>query len=315
MDKSIKDSLKKVLKGIGLYNVVRKFYHLFKYSDTKISDNRIELEQMIQVGIMNQYKIMASFCTRRRGRGTSQLIDTGFKVYSQFDEDGILLYIFSLIGFTNRKVVEMSCGNGMECNTANLIIHHACYGLLFDGDENNIKSANDFFKKNKMTWILPPVCIQAWITKDNVNSLIKEEGFEGEVDLLSLDIDGIDYYLWKNLQVISPRVFICECHNVVPDDMAITIPYKDDFSYKSKDNYHEEFRSVSPLAMIKLSKEKGYRLIGSHKYGFNLIFMRNDVGKEYFPEVLLEDISNNQYTKVAKETRWPLVKDAPWVEV
>jgi hypothetical protein len=236
-------------------------------------------------------------------------------VYSQFDEDGILLYIFSLIGFTNRKVVEICCGNGSECNTANLIINHACYGLLFDGDKFNIENAITFFKNNKSTWLLPPICKQEWITKDNINKLIEEENFVGDIDLLSLDIDGIDYYVWDSIKVISPRVFICECHNIVPDDMAITIPYKKDFSYMSKNNYHEEFRSVSPLAMIKLSKEKGYRLIGSHKYGFNLVFLRNDVGTEYFPEIALDKISNNQYTIISKKTRWPLVKDAPWVKV
>ena len=162
---------------------------------------------------------------------------------------------------------------------------------------------------------MPPICKHAWITKDNINLLIEEEGFKGDIDFLSLDIDGIDYYIWKSLEIISPRVFICECHNIIPDDMAVTIPYKDDFSHISKDNYNEEFMGVSPLAMIKLSKEKGYRLIGSHKYGFNLIFMRNDTGNEYFPEVGLYEITNNQYTIKAKETRWPKVKDAPWINV
>jgi len=113
MAKSTKEFLKKVLKGLGLYNAARKFYHSFKRVDIKIIDNKIELEQMIQAGIMNQYKIMASLCM---GKGVNMpcLIDTGFKVYSQFDEDGILLHIFSLIGFTNRKVVEICCGNGMQ---------------------------------------------------------------------------------------------------------------------------------------------------------------------------------------------------------
>ena len=306
--------LKTVLKGIGLYNFARTIYHLFRRAE-KIIDNRMELEQMIQVGIMNQYKIMAAMSTGGGVEHLPKIIDTGFKVYSQFDEDGILLYIFSLIGFTNRKVVEICCGHGAECNTANLIINHACYGLLFDGDENNIQAATNFFRNNKSTWILPPICKHAWITKDNINHLIEEEGFSGDVDLLSLDIDGIDYYIWESLRIISPSVFVCECHNIVPDDMAITIPYKVDFSYKAKDNYHVEFHSASPLAMIKLSKEKGYRLIGSHKYGFNLVFMRNDIGNNYFPEVSLNEISNNQYTIIAKETRWPLVKDAPWVKV
>jgi len=306
--------IKRILMKLRLYSIASKIYNSFKRSKIKIIDNRLELEQMIQVSIMNQYKILSSVLTEKNYE-LPKIIDTGFKVYSQFDEDGILLYLFSLIGFTNRKVVEICCGHGAECNTANLIINHACYGLLFDGDENNIKSAINFFNTNKSTWLLPPICKHAWITKDNINSLIEEEGFNGNIDLLSLDIDGIDYYLWNSLKIISPRVFICECHNIIPDDMSVTIPYKEDFSHMSKDNYHEEFFGVSPLAMIKISKEKGYRLIGSHKYGFNLIFMRNDIGNNYFPEVALSEISNNPYTINSKKTRWPLVKDAPWVKV
>jgi len=304
--------IKRILKCMGLYNVAKKFYYFFKRNEIKIIDNRLELEQMIQVSIMNQYKIMVSLQTDEI-QNLPKIIDTGFKAYSQFDEDGILLYIFSLIGFTNRKVVEMCCGIGAECNTANLIINHACYGLLFDGDENNIKSAINFFKSNKSTWLLPPICKHVWITKDNINSLIEEEGFKGDIDLLSLDMDGVDYYIWKSLEIISPRVFICECHNMIPDDMAVTIPYKDDFSGWSKDN--ALFLGASPLAMIKISKEKGYRLIGSHKYGFNLIFMRNDIGNKYFPEVSLGEISNNQYTILIKKTAWPFYEDAPWVKV
>src|SRR5690606_6410431 len=128
--------------------------------------------------------------------------DTGFKVYSQFNEDGILLYIFSLIGFSNRKVVEICAGHGEECNTANLIINHACHGLLFDGDGANIEHAQKFFARNQSTWLLPPICKQAWITKDNINSLLDDNGFTGDIDLLSLDIDGNDYWVWDAINVI-----------------------------------------------------------------------------------------------------------------
>ena len=306
--------MKKLLRQLGLLNVLKNWKRSFLQRGitwNHYSPKNLKFEQMLQVEIMNQYKIMASMSLKN----LPEMIDTGFQVYSQFDEDGILLYIFSLVGFTNRKVVEICCGIGSENNTANLIINHACYGLLFDGNEANINNAKKFFQNNAATWLLPPICKRAWITKDNINNLIEEEGFTGNIDLLSLDLDGIDYYIWESIKIISPRVFICECHNAVPDDMSITIPYKEDFSYMSKDNYHADFRSVSPLAMIKLSKTKGYRLIGSHKYGFNLIFMRNDVGNEYFPEITLDKVSNNQYTIMTKKTRWAAIKDAPWMEV
>lgn len=293
--------------------LAKKIRNLFRvYDVVSAKSTKPGMEQISQISCMNQYKLMSVLLPADK---LPSMCDAGFKVYSQFDEDGILLYIFSIIGFTNRRIVEIGAGDGKECNSANLIINHACHGLLLDGDPDNIRQAIDFFAKNASTWLMPPVCKHAWITKDNINTLIDENGFSGDVDLLSIDIDGNDYWIWKSIGVLRPRVMICETHNICPDGAAITIPYKEDFCYTSSDNYHEEFRSVSPLAMIKLSREKGYRLIGSHKYGFNLIFMRNDVGKEFFPEVDLGSISNNPYTVEAKKTRWDAVKNAPWVEV
>jgi hypothetical protein len=306
-----------MLRRLGLYNAAKTVYAHYKSNPEtqlirrQLDNTDLSNQQMEQVSLMNQYRLMARLLPEQ----LPDMIDTGFKVYSQFDEDGILLYIFSLIGFSNRKVIDICCGNGRDSNTANLIINHACYGLLFDGNQQNIDEANEFYRTNTSTLIMPPLGRCVWITKDNINQLIETEDWRGDIDLLSLDIDGIDYYVWDALTAVSPRVFICETHNIVPDDMAITIPYKEDFYYKSKDNYHEEFRSVSPLAMIRLSKRKGYRLVGSHKYGFNLIFLRNDVGNDYFPEVELSSISNNPYTILGKKTRWPLVKNAPWVKV
>lgn len=98
--------------------------------------------------------------------GISQV---GFKVFSQTDEDGILLYIFSLIGFTNKKCVEICAGNGIECNTANLIINHGWHGLLIDGNEDLVKKGIEFYKKNPNTYVYPPTFIHSWITRDNVN--------------------------------------------------------------------------------------------------------------------------------------------------
>jgi hypothetical protein len=102
---------------------------------------------MIQFGIMNKYK------TINAPPPPPLLDNVGFKAYSQFEEDGILLYIFSLIGFTNRKVVEICCGTGNECNTANLIIHHACHGLLLDGNEYNIKVATRWPLVKDAPWV------------------------------------------------------------------------------------------------------------------------------------------------------------------
>ncbi len=230
--------------------------------------------------------------------------EVGFKAYSQFEEDGILLYIFSLIGNTNKKVVEICAGNGQECMAANLIINHGWQGYLFDGSEENIKSGQNFFANHKQTFLMPPIFKQAWFTAENVNQVLTDSGAIGEVDLLSLDIDGMDYWVWKAINVIHPRVCVFETHNVIPSHLALTAKYDPNFYYLNQPVEQQDYRSASLLATVKLCQAKGYRLIGSHRHGFNCFFMRNDVGQNYFPEVSVESCHDNPYTKLAQGFRW-----------
>jgi hypothetical protein len=267
--------------------------------------------QIEQVLISNQYKLMKNLLKPEEMPG---LKDVGFKVFSQFEEDGLLLFIFSIIGTTNKKVVEICAGDGTECMAANLIINHGWDGLLFDGNPHCVAKGIEFFKNNGTTFLCPPVFRHEWLTRENINKLISDNGFEGTIDLLSLDVDGNDYYLMEAINVIQPRVIICETHNVIPGDQALTIPYKEDFFYVDG-NQNEEFRSVSLLGMKKLLFQKGYRLIGAHQYGFNAIFIQNEIGLEYFPEVSIESVLDNSYTRSRVESVWNQVKDLPWVKI
>jgi len=181
--------------------------------------------------------------------------DVGFRVHSQHEEDGILLFIFSLIGTTNKKCVEICAGNGIECNTANLIINHRWIGLLCDGSESNVKSAKRFYATNPDTKYWPPKILREWVTKGNVNGLIRENGFAGEVDLLSLDIDGIDYWLWEEISCISPRVVVLEFNHLWGPDASVTVPYRDDFVAEFT-RYGSDYAGASLRAFVKLGNER-----------------------------------------------------------
>jgi hypothetical protein len=210
-----------------------------------------------------------------------------FRSYSQNGEDGILLFIFSLVGTTNKKVVEISVGNGMECNAANLIINHGWRGLLFDGSEETIAVAKNFYKKHKDTWISPPTLVSAWITRDNVDQLISSHGFSGEIDLLSIDIDGNDYWIWKAIECIEPRVVVLEHNSLWGADRAITIPYQENFVADMTARVY--YSGASLPAFVKLGHEKGYRLVGVQRLGFNAFFVRAGVAEEILPEVTVEE--------------------------
>ena len=259
-----------------------------------------------QKALMNQYRWLA--------KSSPELLpdfaDAGFRKYSQFEEDGILLYLFSLIKPVNRTCLEICAGAGDECNTANLILNHGWWGYLYDGDPNNVKRGKKFFGKNSNTFLHPPEFRQEWITAENVNDLLSDAGLSGPIDLMSLDIDGMDYWVWKALEVIEPQVIVCETHNPIPADRALTVPYDPKFTFES-----ENHRGASLAAMTKLGNEKGYRLVGTHRYGFNAFFVKRGVGEEYFPEVDVASCLNDPFTKKAQQKRWPDAQKYDWQEV
>ena len=225
--------------------------------------------------------------------------DVEFRAFSQNGEDGILLYIFSLIGTSCRKAVEVCAGNGIECNTANLIINHGWQGLLFDGDERNIKVGRDFYTRCKDTYYAPPIFVRAWIDRENINALIMKHGFRGEVDLLSLDMDGIDYWVWDSISCINPRVVVLE-YNEQFGFEPVTVPYDPQFDRLRKDiNYW----GASLSAFCHLAEQKGYRLVGCNRQRLNAFFIRNDVGTDRLPEIQFEycmSKEREEYTLLAE---------------
>jgi hypothetical protein len=290
---------------------VRPLYSLLRHLRSLRSIDAESINQQLQQVLINQHQ-----ANLQQGKKSHEDISqAGFRCYSQFEEDGIILYVLSTIGMKTKKVVEICIGDGEECMATNLILNHGYQGFLFDGSEHNVDHANRLFKSKKDCLLTPPSIQAAWITKTNINDLLRNIGAQGEVDLLSLDIDGNDYYIWEAINEISPRLCVFETHNIVPGDLSITIPYEEDFNCWTKTGAGQDFRSVSLLAMKKLSERKGYRLIGAHKHGFNVFFLRNDIAQDIFPEVSIDHVHNNLWTKIGQQQRWPLVKDRAWAKV
>lgn len=236
--------------------------------------------------------------------------DTGFRVYSQNDEDGLLIFIFALIGFTNKVCVDIAFASPDGANVTNLICNWGFTGLLIDGSDMN--ESKKFFQTHKDTWIYPPKIVQTWVTKKNINNILKENKITGEIDLLSLDLDGVDYWIWKTIDVISPRVVVLEYMNIFDATTSVTVPYKEDFN---RYDIHEDFFGASIAAFVKLGKSKGYRLIGCNKYGFNAFFLRNDIGRNFLPTVSAASCLEHPQAKDGRKTRLPQVKNLGWIKV
>jgi hypothetical protein len=182
-------------------------------------------------------------------------------------------------------------------------------------NKDYIDRADIFFRQKKDCLLYTPVLTQSWITVENVNKLLTQSGCAGEVDLFSLDIDGNDYWIWDAIEVINPRLLVCETQNVIPSDKSLTIEYQADFTWRSKIGAEKDYVGVSLLAMQKLCKRRGYRMIGAHRHGFNVFFLREDEGVNFFPEVSIQEVHDNFWTRSGQTHRWPLVKDMPWKEV
>ncbi len=239
-----------------------------------------------------------------------ELGDVEFRSYSQNGEDGILLYLFSLLGHGGRRAVEVCASDGIQCNSANLIINHGWVGLLLDGDGKALERGRKFYRRCPTTATFPPKLVEAWITVENINSLLKEHDYTGEIDLFSLDMDGIDYWVWKAIDVISPRVIVLEYNSPMGPHRSVTVPYREDFQPAGGGH-----AGATLPAFVKLGHEKGYRLIGCQRYGFNAFFLRNDVGADLFREVPVEDCFHHPHAHWCMEFGRRSLAQLEWVEV
>jgi hypothetical protein len=243
--------------------------------------------------------------------------EIGFKCLSQADEDGILLFLFSIIGVARKLSVEICAGNGIECNTANLILNHGWHGLLVDGDEANVERGRRFFARSKHTYVYPPRFACAWVTRGSINEILTTNGFSGEIDLLSLDLDGVDYWIWESITAVAPRVVVVEYQDILGPDRSWTVPYADDFSARDypMTNGMPNFAGASLPAFVKLGRRKGYRLVGVNRYGYNAFFVRNGLGDYLLREIDVRECFGHPKVRWGMQERFPTVKDLPWVEV
>ena len=259
--------------------------------------------------LANQYLELG----RRRGPSPS-FEDVEFRAFSQNGEDGILLYIFSLIGMGGRRSVEICAGDGIQCNSANLIINHGWQGLMFDGDELLVERGRSYYAHLSDTFCFPPKIVHAWVTRENINQLIAENGFEGPVDLLSLDIDGVDYWVWDALDVVQPRVVVAEIQCIWGAGRAVTVPYSPAFQTQYV-NGLGVYSGASLPAFVKLARRKGYRLVGVQRLGFNAFFIKDGVGEDLIPEVDVEACVNRPFVAWAQQNLLAKVENLPWIEV
>jgi len=197
------------------------------------------------------------------------LLARRFRIYSQNEEDGIILALLEHAGVTDRRFVEI--GSGMSGGNSALLAYECGWsGLMIEIEQRKIDSLLVNFRHNPGV-----VGVAAAVSPANINDILRARGFTGEIDLLSLDIDSYDYWVLEALTVVSPRVLIVEYNARLGPDRALTIP-KD----CALDDIPGPLRGASLAAIEKLARRKGYRLVVCDPTGTNAFFLRDDVAPD-----------------------------------
>jgi len=215
-----------------------------------------------------------SLLSNERNRDPKRLLVHGFRAYSQHDEDGMIQEIFKRIKFSTRIFVEFGAGDGTENNTLYLMLS-GWRGLWIDGHEGNAGSIRrrflSFVEKGQLTFI------QGFVERDSINDMIGKAHFSGEIDLLSIDIDGNDYWVWEAISVVRPRVVVIEYNAVFRPPLAVVAEYKKDSAWDGTSYY-----GASLNALESLGTRKGYALVGCSLSGINAFFVRQDLASDEF---------------------------------
>jgi hypothetical protein len=223
-----------------------------------------------------------------RGEPLPSVWDTGFRVFSEYDEDGVIFFLLSVLGPGSRRFVDIGAGDGIHAsNCANLAFNLGFHGLFVDADSDRIDEGRAVYARHRDTRRYPPRFVDAFVKTATVDGLLRDAGFVGDVDVLSIDIDGNDYWIWEAMKSISPRIVMIETHDEygLADVLA---PYDEDFVCR-RDRPNETV-GASPAAMTKLATRLGYRLVGANRLGFNAFYLRNDLAPELVPQIDVADL-------------------------
>jgi len=202
-----------------------------------------------------------------------RLADAEFKVFSQFGDDGIIQYLLQQVDIPEdkRTFIEFGVQDYQESNTRFLLMNDNWSGLILDGSASNIDKvvADAQFWRHNLT------AVAAFIDRDNVNDLFARKGFEGEIGLLSVDIDGNDYWVWESIGVVNPIIVVCEYNSVFGAEHAVTVPYDPAFQ-RGAAHYSNLYWGASLRALCLLASRRGYAFVGCNSAGNNAYFVRRD---------------------------------------
>jgi hypothetical protein len=207
-----------------------------------------------------------------------------FRVFSQFGEDGLIQLLIREVPISRRFFVEFGVEDYLEANTRFLLLNDRWAGFVLDGSADNVAAIRE-----DMAYQRHALEVQAaFITRENINALLAGSGVSGEIGLLSIDIDGNDYWVWEAITQVEPTIVVVEYNYRFGVQAAVATPYRADFV---KDTAHPSgiYYGASLHAFCLLAERKGYVLVGCSSGGVNAFFVRKDRLPATIPAVTVEE--------------------------
>jgi hypothetical protein len=198
---------------------------------------------------------------------TADLRNFEARVYSQNGEDGILTEIFRRIGVSNRFFVEFGAETGQQCNCARLALQAGWQGLFLEADPRFFAALEQRYAKRSGVR-----CVRAMVTSKNIEQLLATHNVPAKFDLLSIDIDGNDYWVWASIRRWQPRVVVIEYNSGKGPEERWVMEEEPAYRWNGTTYFGASLASLTALA-----RQKGYTLVATNSTGVNAFFVRDDL--------------------------------------
>jgi hypothetical protein len=247
-------------------------------SDILAADERVRL----MIGRQESRRARSATYTRIR--------DAEFQVFSQGGEDGIVQYLLGKVPIKKTSFVEFGVQDYRESNTRFLVNNDGWSGTIIDGGEDHIA----FVRETGLDWRMGLKAISAFLDRENINEVLDGAGVTGDIGLLSIDVDGNDYWILESLQAASPRILIVEYNSTFGPDIAVTVPYDARFA-RTDAHFSNLYYGASLQALCLLATRKGYTFAGCNSAGNNAFFVRTDVAGSVAPASAADEFVSSRF--------------------
>ncbi len=227
--------------------------------------------------LLAQYVILKS---RSNYKKYNLLEDAEIRVFSQNGEDGILDYIIQQLNLKKPNFIEVGVGDYLEANTRLIYEMYNSRGLIIDINKNLKEKVSN----NVNLWKGNLNIIEERVSSQNINKLL-EKFISTSVDIFSIDIDSVDYWVVDKIKERFAKIFILEYNSVFGASLEVSVP---DIEYFSRENYHYSnlCYGASLKAYIGLMDRKGYYLLGVNRLRNNAFFINKEFSKDlFFPNI------------------------------